>query len=255
MQRRFQRARHSSALVASTLLAPVMLLSAACGAPAAAIKGLNEARGQFTGPQGRIVLVINPGVAPQQLLRSGLDPVIAQAATDGARVQALVLNGGSAASMVNVGFSAAAGGGDFYPPGANPAAWRLTATNFASAAMVDLGPALTPDQALAATGNDLAGALQVALTTVREMPGSGPLQVVVITGGGVQRTAALDLIAAQVSPANAAALAQKVPPITPDGIDVEMVGVGQFPGMPVDPVFADGVAAWWHDLCPQCQFR
>jgi hypothetical protein len=255
MQTRRRRAKHRSALVAGALLTPVLLGSAACGAPAAAIKGLNEARGQFTGSQGRIVLVIDPGVAPPQLLRRDLDPVIAQAATDGARVQALVLNGGSAASMTNVGFSAAAGGGDFYPPGANPAAWRLTATNFANAALEDLAPALTPDPALAATGNDLAGAVQVAITAVQEMPGSGPLQVVVITGGGVQRTAQLDLIAAHVSPSNAAALAEKVPPITPDGVDVEMVGVGQFPGMPVDPVFADGVAAWWHDVCPQCQFR
>src|SRR5580704_4216543 len=163
MQTRRRRAKHRSALVAGALLTPVLLGSAACGAPAAAIKGLNEARGQFTGSQGRIVLVIDPGVAPPQLLRRDLDPVIAQAATDGARVQALVLNGGSAASMTNVGFSAAAGGGDFYPPGANPAACRLTATNFASAAMNDLRPALTPDKSLAATGNDLAGALQVAI--------------------------------------------------------------------------------------------
>jgi hypothetical protein len=90
---------------------------------------------------------------------------------------------------------------------------------------------------------------------VREMPGSGALQVVVITGGGVQRTEQLDLIAAHVSPSNAAALAAKVPEIVTDGVHVQMVGVGQFPGMPVDPVFADGVSAWWHDVCPQCQFR
>ncbi len=229
-----------------------LALSVSC---ASAARVARRSMGDPALTRGRMVLIIQPGLAEPDRLRADLEPIVSKAVADGARLRAFSLNGGSAAAMKEIPFTDRAGGGDFYPSGRNDGAWEADGEAFEAAALAELDPYLYPDQTLDATGADLTGSLVVGLAKVRIMDGEGDLRVVLVTGGGgVHRTAQLDLVTAALTPANAAELALRVPPIDISPVAVDVIGVGRFEGIAVDPVFTAGVQAWWHLVCPECRF-
>lgn len=244
--------RHAAAVGAALL---AILGGAACDG---VVKQAEEA---VTGnPQvdgGRLALIVQPAAAGDEQLLVDVRPVISDAARRGARVRVFVLSGGSAAAMREIRLSDEAGGGDFTPQGRNTNAWQASAEHFEEAAMADLVPALEPDQTLEPTGADLIGAVRRGISIVQAMAGSGPFKVVLVAGaGGVQRSVEVDLVApVPVTTANAADLARLVPVIDAGTVSVEIIGMGRFEGIAVDPRFAEGVTAWWHAVCPACRFK
>jgi hypothetical protein len=203
--------------------------------------------------QPRVVMIIHSGDAAAAQVRGDVDDVVAAAAHDGARLAVYVLDSGSAASMSQVALSDEANGGDFVLTGGNQRYRDQEARRYADVVMRELDPVF--DASSSPTGADVVGAVTFGVAAVDRLTGDGPATVSVITGGGVHRTVALDLVAADVTPENAARIAGQIEPLVlPAGIAVELHGVGRFEGAipPVDPQFAQGVRMFWEALCPSC---
>ena len=211
--------------------------------------------GVFAGDHGREVWIVHPGEASAEDIAAGFNDDIDRATREGAHVKAFILTGGSAASMTEVKFSSAAGSGDFKPTGSNDIAWKKRAKSYAKAAKVDLARSVRSAQLDDTTGADLVGAVARATRAVEDVSGSGPLRVILHTGGGVQRTEALDLVAAGTDSKAIADLAEGLPPLGKEGIDLHIKGVAEFGAGPtIDPEFADGVREFWTAICtsPTC---
>jgi hypothetical protein len=179
---------------------------------------------------------------------------VAAAANDGARLEVYALDSGSAVSMSQVPLSDEVNGGDLVLTGENQAYRNQEARHHGELVMRDLG-SLLDATASSPTGSDVIGGVRFGINAVLSLSGVGPATVSVVTGGGVHRTGALDLVAARVSPENAALVAAGVPSLEiPSGVVVELWGVGRFEGAnpPVDPQFAAGVRMFWEELCRQC---
>jgi hypothetical protein len=253
---RRSRLRTRSLIAALTVVAAIV-------APACAtddLKELAEASiGQFGGERGQIVLLLHPG-APRDVLRVYVEEIVGGATREGALLKVFVLIGGSAAAMVEVPLSDAAGKGDFYPSAHNSEGWKAEAEAFRTAAMNDITPHLVAPPGSDVTGSDLLGALLLGVTEIRSLTvGEGDRRIVLITSGGVHRTTQLDLVAAEITPSNAEQLARTATHFSPGelGIEIEIRGAGRFEGIhpPVDPVFAQGVIAFWGAVCPGCDIH
>jgi hypothetical protein len=229
----------------------VMLLAAlACGACA-------PVGNQLPGDQDsqpRVVLIVHRGDADAAQVRRDVQEVVAGAAMEGARLEVYALDSGSAASMSQVPLSDEANGGDLVLTGENRAYRDQEARRYMELVLRDLEP-LFDATASSPTGSDVIGAVRFGVMEVHSLRGRGPATVSVITGGGVHRTGALDLVAAKVSPENAAQVAAGIPRLDiPSDVVVELRGVGRFEGAipPVDPQFAAGVRVFWEELCRDC---
>ncbi len=238
-------------IMAGSVLATAAVTGCSGGVSERIKEVVGEAAGEFRGDRPRTVLVIQTGGAasPARLLADA-EPVLAETAREGGAVRVLVLSSGSAASMTEVRLPR---GGDFTPVGRNQAAWTKEAQDYADAADREVDAALQRAAGNSPTGADLVGAVTRGVAVAREMPGDddAPRQVVLVTGGGVHRTARLDLVAENVTPSTASALAARAGSIDPGEVTVALMGVGRFDGVvpPVDPVFADGVRAFWERVC------
>jgi hypothetical protein len=200
------------------------------------------------------VLIVHRGESDVAQVRRDVQEVVAAAAGDGARIEVYALESGSAASMSQVPLSDEVNGGNLVLTGQNQAYRNQEARRYTELVLRDLDPLLdtTPSSP---TGSDVIGSVGFGVGAVRSLSGAGPASVSVITGGGVHRTGALDLVAVQVSPENAAQVAASVPGLDiPSDVVVELRGVGRFEGAipPVDPQFAAGVRAFWEELCREC---
>lgn len=228
----------------------LMLLAFACGACAPVG---NQSQGGLDS-QPRVVLIVHKGDADAAQVRRDVQEVVAAAAHGGARLEVYALDSGSAASMSQVPLSDRANSGNLVLTGENRAYRDQEALRYTELVMRDLD-LLFDTAASSPTGSDLMGAVDFGVMAVDSLPGDGPATVSVITGGGVHRTGALDLVAAEVSPENAGQVAAEVEPLdVPADVVVELRGVGRFEGAtpPVDPRFAAGVRAFWEALCRRC---
>lgn len=251
------RQKHRAKKIAAGLLVGTAAITGCSGDVSERVtKVVGGAAGQFQGDGRRTVLVIETGggASPARLLADA-EPVLEETARAGGTVQALLLGSGSAASMTKVPLS---NDGDFAPLGRNQGAWTKEAQDYADAAVREVDAALQRAAGNSPTGADLVGAVTRGVAVAREMPGNddAPRQVVLVTGGGVHRTARLDLVAENVTPSTAPALAARAGSIDPGEVTVTLMGVGRFDGVvpPVDPVFADGVRAFWERVCStSCQ--
>ncbi|MGH9230735.1 MAG: hypothetical protein ACRD07_18740 [Acidimicrobiales bacterium] len=207
--------------------------------------------------QPRVVLIVHVGDADPGQIRGDVRDLVMAAAHDGARLEVYALDSGSAASMSQVVLSDEANGGNFVLTGGNQRYRDQEALRYADLVMRDLD-ALFDTATASPTGADVIGAIVYGVAAVDRLPGDGSATVSLITGGGVHRTRALDLVAEEVSPENAAEVASRVEPLAvPAGVVVEVRGVGRFEGAipPVDPQFAQGVRMFWEVLCPSCRFH
>jgi hypothetical protein len=221
-------------------------------AVAACTPGTDESR---PGSQPRVVLIVHSGDAAADQVRGDVNDVVAAAAQEGARLEVYVLDSGSAASMSHVALSAEANGGDFVLTGGNQRYRDQEARRYTDVVMQDLDPAF--DAPSSPTGADVVGAIAFGISAVERLPGAGAATVSLVTGGGVHRTASLDLATANVTPESATRIASQIEPLdVPSGIVVELRGVGRFEGAnpPVDPQFAHGVRVFWEALCSGCVF-
>ncbi len=233
--------RISGMLVAVAAVSALAMATSACSDPKTLI----------TGPEGRgrRVLVIDEGhVPPEQLIRM-VEPVVAEAAADGATIRVLLVTGGSSAAATEVDLSAA-NGGDFTPKGKNPPAWRDEAANNAAAANDAISAALAasePD----GTGADLLGALADAARLAPRLPGKGDPEVIGITGGGVHRTVALDLLAVEWESTTPEEVAAQAAVLEAPDVSLWVIGAGRFPGVQPPPSvsFAQGVRLFWVEVC------
>jgi hypothetical protein len=225
------------------VVAVAVLLAAGCAETAGSVRT-------------HVVLIIHRGEAGlEQVLRDTEEAVLA-AASEGGRLDVYLLDSGSAASMRRIDLSERVNGGDFRLKGANDRFRMAEARRYTYLTMSELEP-LIAQARTSPTGADLFGAVPAGVDAVgRTAAGEG--RVVLVTGGGVHRTAALDLVAADVTPETAAQVAAQIPPLElPAGIGVEIYGVGRFEGAatPVLPRFAAGVTIVWETWCHECVFR
>lgn len=236
---------------------PVLTVMGAATIASIAFTGCAQVKGAvgiFPGDRGRAVVVIHTGTASPDELLADVRVVVHKVAADGATLEVLMMHGGSAGSMIPVPFSDLAGNGRFMPTSKNSKHWPDEAAAFENAAMADIAKQLGPRPKLDATGADLAGAVRRAIEAATKLNGAGPLQAVLVTGGGAHQAADVDLVRDHVTKENAAELAQLVPQIDTRGVAVKLVGIGRFPGIAVDQAFADGVIAWWQEVCSECTF-
>lgn len=228
---------------AAPLTALLLAATPACSA-------VKEAVGQFSGNHQRVVLVIDRGYGtPDELIRA-ITPTVQATVDEGGRLSAYVVGGGSVGALQPVVFADDAGGGDFDPPGSNRDAWREAARTFQHAVLRDLAEAIEKAPT-SSTGSDLVGSLNRAIDELTSAGSGRPRIAVLVTGGGVHRTEAVDLVNPPVTPATAAELAAQVPLRLDPSIDVRVIGVGSFPEVdpPLSIEFVDGVEAFWAALC------
>lgn len=229
--------------VPALALTAVAVLGTSCSTVSAAL-------GQFDGDRRIVALVIDSGYATSAELMSAIEPTVEATASEGGNLRAFVVTSGSAGSTRELSFSDEAGGGDFAPDGANQHAWDEAAVRFTEAALDDIESELATSSGASPTGADLVGALNDAIDLAEASASGRRAHAVLVTGGGVHRTADLDLVASRVSVDNAAELAQAAPLRLVDDVDVEIVGAGRFESVdrPLDPAFVRGIEAFWRAL-------
>jgi hypothetical protein len=209
--------------------------------------------------RSHVVLIIHRGEAGlEQVLRDTREAV-SEAAGEGALLEVYLLDSGSAASMTRVELSEEVNGGDLVLTGANDVFREAEARRYTDLLMSELEPLIAQAQ-VSPTGADLFGAVPAGVDAVQRSSGQEGREgrVVLVTGGGVHRTAELDLVAAGLTAETAAQITARIEPLDlPPGVRVEIYGVGRFEGAvaPVDPGFAEGVGLVWKGWCPQCVFR
>ena len=100
-------------------------------------------------------------------------PFVHEATTEGAHVEAYVVDSGSAQSITPIAFSAAAGGGNFVPRGHNTKAWAKSASAYEAAVLTDISATLSGPPPRDDTGADLVGAVTRGIAATATMSGSG----------------------------------------------------------------------------------
>lgn len=210
---------------------------------------VKESIGVFTGDRREVALVLDLGYATVEDLVAAAKPTIDTAAAQGGTLRAFVVTSGSAGSLTPIRFSNAAGGGNFTPEGRNRRAWDEEASVFADAAADDVR-AVLGSLAPSPTGRDLVGGVNRAIEALADSD-TATRQVVLVSGGGVQQTAMVDLVATPVTPANAAELAAAAPIDLTEGVTLVVVGAARFSGVepPPDGEFVNGVEAYWRAQC------
>ena len=244
--RRFRRScrRH----IAGPLLC-VLILAAGCGLA-------DDARELVSGaPEDsdfQRTLVIDLGHAEEDDIMRRTAPVVEDSAKSGHRVKILIASGGNSGSFPTVDLSDV-GGGDLRRRASNELGREEEATENAEAVMqairAEFGTLAKADSPGAGSGIDLFGAIRRAATSPIT-----PDQVVVITGGGVHRTAELDLLAGY---GRVSDLFDDIPRVEAPETDVVVLGVGDFSGSGVVPsmAFTDAVVALWEAACATWRVR
>ena len=98
----------------------VVMVAVGCASAGEARRAIGKFAGLFGGDRGRVVMILERGWADEGQLLGTAQPVIAQAARDGAVLRAFVLNGGSVAALRAVPFGEQAGWWEFSPSGRKP---------------------------------------------------------------------------------------------------------------------------------------
>ncbi|GAB3601548.1 hypothetical protein GCM10027586_04420 [Kineococcus gypseus] len=227
---------------------------------------------QLTGtpdqPGGGAVLALEAGLVPtaEQLRR--LDPALERAVREGMDTELWLLHGPSAAGARQVVFSEQAQGGKFHAVGANPSAWERSIVATLQQARAEAAQALeqagvdgdTADSHTVGNGDggaDPVGLVRRSIARAQAMPSKGPRLVSVVVAGGAQRTAELDVVAQGLTVTTASELASRLPTIDTADVQVQILGVGSYPGSQyaVDPQFADALMPFWRALCPGCDVQ
>lgn len=231
-------------LIAATAFVTSIALAAGCGA----VSGAKQAVvGPAEDPGLRRTIIVDPGYQPLNRTLAAADEVVADSARSGHRIRVIVVEGGNASSAREVDL-AHVNNGDLRRHARNGPGREEEARRNSEAVALAVQTELA-GFSYTGSGADLFGAITRA---AHGMP--APDQVVLITGGGVHRTADLDMIR---DFQQASRLVGVVPFVSAPDTDLVVLGAADFTGSEPTPTleFTDAVAALWRQACTAWQLR
>ena len=235
-----------SRLIVLRVVAPavtVATLAWGCGVVAVAQDSLV---GPAADPDFHRTILVEPGYRSPDDIEALAEPVIADSAASGHRIAIRILAGGNASTARAVDL-AVADDGDLRRRARNQFGRQEEAERNTRAVTAAIGAALAaladanptgPD-----TGSDLFGAIRRAATSPVT-----PDEVILITGGGVQRSAQLDLLEGY---RHVPEMVRAIPEIRAPETDLIVLGVADFSGGETIPsiAFTDAVTQVWEAAC------
>ena len=225
------------------LAVTVATLAWGCGVAAVAQDALV---GPAEDPDFHRTILVEPGYRSPDDIEALAESVIADSAASGHRIAIRILAGGNASTARAVDL-AVADDGDLRRRARNQFGRQEEAEHNTRAVTAAIGAALAaladanptgPD-----TGSDLFGAIRRAATSLVT-----PDEVILITGGGVQRSAQLDLLEGY---RHVPELVRAIPEIRAPETDLIVLGVADFSGGETIPsiAFTDAVTQVWEAAC------
>ena len=217
----------------ASLLIPFVILAGCSGDTfRSAVDGISdktrEQVGIFDDPGGHHVIIVHPGLAETDAFLEEVQPAVERAAEAGAQLDVLIVNDANAAAAVAVPLPAA---GDLAMEAQNEPARVAERSENITAVMTAIALNLPPT-ATEAGPADVFGALVRGVSMASDQ---SPSTVTVITGGGLHRTVAIDLLAAFDDGTPPDELVQLLPKAAGPEVVVEIRGAGLFPGLSPAP--------------------
>jgi hypothetical protein len=208
-----------------------------------------EAGMRDSAPAREIILDLNPDATSLPRILKAVRPVVADAAAEGAVIEAWVVTGGVASAMAPVDLEGA-NNGDLRPVGKNNTAWKDEAANNVERVMKAIEVALTSYRR-DGTGADLFGALATAAQRATQLPGSETAEVVLVSNGIHRTSEGVDLQRVDFSEISASDLIADIDPLQAPTVSVVVLGAGNFPGVspPPAPTWTNGIRATWVQYC------
>lgn len=245
-----ERAPLAPRMAAATLAALLGLVSLACDAGGLASAAKDTVKENTVGvndPGVRRTIIIDPGHRPVDQILDQVHAVAVDSASRGQRITVRLVGGGNADAWRAVDLSSAHGG-DLRREAQNPTHLRKEANANAEAVTAAVAAALR-GFAYDGSGADLFGAIRRAATDPVL-----PREVVMVTGGGVHQTAALDTVSGY---GNLPRLLDAIPAIEAPETEVVIIGAGDFTGAATTPSgeFSAAVAELWDHACARWRLR